>query len=211
MRRISNENASDQNRGAHLVRACAVKMHMVTWTSQWLRRELLCENLPIAGGQMEHPDLTPAFNPYRLTVKTPLCVDTLFGKKDGTIPVCIHNLEPIPFMYHWFDRYHLTKSTCYTYLGKYLIHSLTWILRPFWDDSSKIAGATATAAFPVVPGISGTGTGATSGGNRRGGTCQRRTTNTQHETIRYFISYQCLSLLNHIHHVLITLLYIYIL
>ena len=47
--------------------------------------------------EMEHPDgKTPAFNPYR---KNPSVLDTLFGEKDGIIPVCIHNLEPIPFMH----------------------------------------------------------------------------------------------------------------
>jgi len=52
------QTKTDQNRGAHLVRACAVEMHMDVSEGNFYAR-IYRET---AGGQMDHPDLTPAFN-----------------------------------------------------------------------------------------------------------------------------------------------------
>ena len=69
-----HQTKTDQNHGAHIVRACAVAMHMDISEGNFFAR--ICRE--IAGGQMEHPVSTPAFNPYR---KNPSVWTHCLGKK----------------------------------------------------------------------------------------------------------------------------------
>ena len=67
------ENSADQNRAADFVRACAVETR-VKISQEPLYMEIYRKN---AGAQSEHPDQAPAFT---LTVRTPHCGHTLWGK-----------------------------------------------------------------------------------------------------------------------------------
>ena len=67
-----------KNGGRHFVRACAAEMHGNI--SQEPPYTDICRNN--AAAQLEHPDQAPAFT---LTVRTPRCGHTAWGKTKGTI------------------------------------------------------------------------------------------------------------------------------
>jgi hypothetical protein len=76
--RIYNENAADRNRGAHLVRACAIEMHMDMLShKQTFMREFT--------GQMPRPRWSTLTQPRPLapTVRTPQCGHTVWRKKSS--------------------------------------------------------------------------------------------------------------------------------
>ena len=74
------QTKTEQNRGADFVRACAIEMHMDISQGHFYAR-IYRKN---AEAQMEHLDLTPAFNTYR---KNPQCGHCL-GKHCSS---CSHN------------------------------------------------------------------------------------------------------------------------